>query len=237
MRVGGPVANLINLLPPPDCLPLSAPGSPLSPRKLWPALINVPLLLHQSGLGWDQVQSWQAASWIWILIPPTLSTLLPGLVITVLQTLGAGSEARIGMMGWVIIFFYRLFIISISSFEHSSFRFLTIKIQSNFTMDHVGMRVWWKCRERGGSLDTTIGIEFEYPEPERANGWRTDADCVCGRPAASCSARWVTGLIVGFGNRRPDVLIQRKFTMWHNSWWWGKCWVNLWNWTFMDGIQ
>ena len=131
MRVGGPVANLINLLPPPDCLPLSAPGSPLSPRKLWPALINVPLLLHQSGLGWDQVQSWQAASWIWILI-------------------GAGSEARIGMMGWVIIFFYRLFIISISSFEHSSFRFLTIKIQSNFTMDHVGMRVWWKCREREG---------------------------------------------------------------------------------------
>ena len=89
MRVGGPVANLINLLPPPDCLPLSAPGSPLSPRKLWPALINVPLLPHQTGLGggWmvDQVQSWQAASWIWILIPPTLSTLLPGLVITILQ--------------------------------------------------------------------------------------------------------------------------------------------------------
>ena len=27
------------------------------------------------------------------------------------------------------------------------------------------------------------------------------------------AARWVTGLIVGFGNRRPDVLIQRKFTM------------------------
>lgn len=132
----------------------------------------------------DQVQSWQPASWIWILIPPTLSTLLPGLVITILQTLGAGSEARIGMMGWVIIFFYRLFIISISSFEHSSFRFLTIKIQSNFTMDHVGMWVWWKCRERGGSLDTTIGIEFEYPE--RTNGWRTDADCVSGRPAASC---------------------------------------------------
>ena len=52
-----------------------------------------------------------------------------------------GLEAGIGMMGWVIIFFYRLFIISISSFEHSSFRFLTIKIQSNFTMDHVGMRV------------------------------------------------------------------------------------------------
>ena len=38
-------------------------------------------------------------------------------------------------------FLYRLFIISISSFEHSSFRFLTIKIQSNFTMDHVGMMV------------------------------------------------------------------------------------------------
>ena len=76
----------------------------------------------------------------------------------------------------------------------------------------------WVCgydesaeRERGGSLDTTIGIEFEYPE--RTNGWRTDAHCVFGRPAASCSARWVTGLIVGFGNHRPDVLIQRKFTM------------------------
>ena len=96
------------------------------------------------------------------------------------------------------------------------------------------MWVWGydeSAEREGGSLDTTIGIEFEYPE--RTNGWRTDAHCVFGRPAASCSARWVTGLIVGFGNRRPDVLIQRKFTMWHNSWWWGKCWVNMWNWTFM----
>ena len=42
-------------------------------------------------------------------------------------------------------------------------------------------------RERGFvryNHDTTIGIEFEYPE--RTNGWRTDAHCVFGRPAASC---------------------------------------------------
>ena len=183
----------------------------------------------------DQVQSWQAASWIWILIPPTLSTLLPGLVITTVQTLGSGSEARIGMMGWVIIFFTDS---SLSLFLHLNIlHFVFWPLKSN-QISPWTMWVWGYDesaeRERGFvryNHDTTIGIEFEYPE--RTNGWRTDAHCVFGRPAASCSARWVTGLIVGFGNHRPDVLIQRKFTMWHNSWWWGKCWVNLWNCTFM----